>query len=170
VSVCLIASLWTPAGAWAAGDDGCAGARRFAQEFYDWYVTILERRDGTSWQVTKRERGAAFAAQLAQALDEDQAASAQNADEIVGLDFDPFLATQEPEDRYRAGRATRKDDRCRVEVFGLRKGKRVRSKPDVVPELEPNGDRWRFVNFHYPQGEDLLGVLKQLREDREKSK
>ncbi len=87
----------------------------------------------------------------------------------MGLDFDPFLATQEPEDRYQVGKATARNGRCRVEVFGLRNGKGVRPKPDVVPELERSGQRWRFVNFHYPEGEDLLGVLKRLAEERGKN-
>jgi len=154
----------------AAGDGGCGAARKFAQEFYDWYVTILERRNGTAWQVTQRERGTSFSPQLARALDADEAASAANAEEIVGLDFDPFLASQDPEDHYQVGKAMVKDGRCHVEVFGLRKGKRVRAKPDLVAELEREGDRWRFVNFHYPEGEDLLGVLRKLAEERVKGR
>lgn len=166
VSLALVASLPAPASARPADAD-CAGARAFVQEFYDWYVTILEHRDGTAWQLTRRERGASFSPRLAKALDEDEAAAARSPDEIVGLDLDPFLASQETEDHYRAGRATAKAGRCRVEVFGLRNGEPVRAKPDVVPELERRGRSWRFVNFHYPEGEELLGVLKRLADERE---
>src|SRR5512146_990329 len=89
--LCLAACLLMPASTQAA-EDGCAGARAFVQEFYDWYVTILERRDAPAWQITHRERGRSFSPLLAKALDEDEAAAAKSPDEIVGLDFDPFLA------------------------------------------------------------------------------
>ncbi len=149
LSLCLVASLSPPGAARAEGTSGCVDARRFTRQFYDWYVTILTDRDATAWQLTRRERGASFSPQLAKALDEDEAAAARSPDEIVGLDWDPLLASQDPDHRYRAGKAAGgKDGRCRVEVFGLRNGKRVRPKPDVVPELERSGSGWRFVNFH----------------------
>lgn len=43
------------------------------------------------------------------------------------------------------------------------------SSTDVVAELVLQDGHWTFVNFHYPDGSDLLTVLKLLREGRQKS-
>jgi hypothetical protein len=102
------------------------------------------------------------------------AAAAKNSDEIVGLDFDPFLNTQDPCNRYEVGKAIAKGNSYWVEVYGICSGKRS-AKPDVWPEVVRVNGHWRFANFHYehqageyPDSADLLGILKTLRQDRQK--
>jgi hypothetical protein len=155
-----------------AGGHDCSGAREFTQSFYDWYVTILSRRDSPPWLVARHERGASFTEELTRALDEDAAAQAKEPDGgyMVGLDFDPVVASQDPEDHYRVGTTSRKGAACWVEVRGLRQGSALRDQPDVLPELVHRGGRWRFANFHYPNGGDLLSTLGRLRSDREKKR
>ena len=116
----------------------------------------------------------AFSPELRKALKDDLAASRKNKDEIVGLDFDPFLNTQDPSHRYVIGIVTMKDGSCLANVHGIDGGKR-REKPDVTAKLESQDGRWAFVNFLYTQNEkpedaDLLAVLKALRESREPGK
>ena len=104
---------------------------------------------------------------------EDAAASAKVKDEIVGLDFDPFLNTQDPSPRYVLGNVTAKDDKCSAEIFGVTGGKREKDV-SVLPELAFTNGHWIFENFHYPkpehpEDENLLSVLKALRAGREKT-
>jgi len=105
--------------------------------------------------------------ELACALEADSAAQANALGEIVGLDFDPFLNTQDPYDRYAVGKVTRKGQRCLVDVYGVHSGKRS-DRPDVVPELVRRHGSWVFMNFHYPRERtDLLSILKRLRQKRQ---
>src|SRR5207244_1798701 len=102
------------------------------------------------------------------ALKQDLEESAKNPDEVVGLDFDPFLATQDPCERYEVGAATRKGKDFLVEIHGVCAGKK-HDKPDVIAELVPKGNSWVFANFRYPtERSDLLKVLKSLREELKK--
>ncbi|MGA2502201.1 MAG: hypothetical protein ABSH20_31040 [Tepidisphaeraceae bacterium] len=145
-------------------------ARDFAQKFYSWYVPIaLNEHAGPAWDFVLKQRSSSFSPELLRALREDSAAQAKSPGEIVGLDFDPFLDSQDPEDRYEVGKVTRKGDSYWVEVFGVRSGKRMEPAA-VLAELVRKNGHWTFVNFHYPDpnGSDLLSTLKLLREDRQK--
>jgi ribosomal protein L21E len=146
-------------------------ARDFAQKFYSWYVPIaLNEHAGPASDLALKHRSSAFSPELLRALKEDSAAQANSPGEIVGLDFDPFLNSQDPEDRYEVGKVTRKGDSYWVEVYGVRSGKRMEPVA-VLAELVRRNGHWTFVNFHYPgpHGTDLLSLLKRLREERQKS-
>jgi hypothetical protein len=85
------------------------------------------------------------------------------------LDFDPFLCSQDPAQRYLAGKTTRQGGACLVEI---RRSGHVAGRPDVVAELTYGDDRWTFVNFHYgksaySEDENLLATLKTLQRDRQ---
>lgn len=106
--------------------------------------------------------------ELARALKEDFEAQSREKDEIVGIDYDPFLNSQDPCERYEVGKATRQGANYRVEVYAVCGGKK-HDKPDVIAELAPKGGSWVFANFHYPgENTDLLRVLKELRQQRRK--
>ena len=146
-------------------------AKHFAQEFYSWYVrTAQNEHAAPAWDFALKHRSSAFSPELLRALKEDSAAQANSPGEIVGLDFDPFLASQDPEDRYEVGKVTQKGKSYWVEVYGVRSGKRIEPAAVLAELLRRNG-HWTFVNFHYPgpYGNDLLSILKLLREDRQKS-
>ena len=139
----------------------------FVQSFYDWYAPRAFK-DGPETAV--RHKSAVFAPDLLSALKRDFAAQQKSPGELVGLDFDPFLNSQDPDGRYQLGSVTVKDAACWADVYGVTSGNK-RAKPDVVPELKFQNGQWVFVNFHYGkgrQGEDinLLGTLKQLERDR----
>ncbi len=146
-------------------------ARDFTQEFYSWYVrTAQSEHAAPAWDFVLKHRSSSFSPELRLALKEDSAAQDKSPGELVGLDFDPFLASQDPEDHYEVGKVTRKGDSYWVEVYGVRSGKRMEPAA-VLAELVRKNGHWLFVNFHYPgpNGSDLLSLLKRLREERRKS-
>lgn len=148
-----------------------AACRKAVQEFYNWYVPRMMREVRVSARdqaLMTRPRN--FSPELRRRLAEDGAAAAKSPDEIVGLDFDPFVNSQDPASRYVAKRVYRVGNGYRVEVHGVIDGK-ANAKPDVIPELAQSRGRWTFVNFHYPaEGAepktDLLNVLRVLRNSR----
>jgi hypothetical protein len=139
---------------------------RFVQGFYDFYLPRLAS-GAAEWDAIKRERGASFSPELLAALDQDAAAAAASPDEIVGLDFDPFLATQDPCEHYEVGPESPAGPNHRVEVFAVCGGTRELT-PSVVAEIAQRGEAWVFVNFHYPgEQTDLLRVLAELSAGRD---
>jgi Protein of unknown function (DUF3828) len=142
--------------------------REFVQAFYNWYVPVTGQNNPVAaWDVALKDRSALFSPELLRLLKEDSAARAKAVGDIVGLDFDPFLSSQDPGQRYEVGGITQKGAAWLVEITDVRNGKKI-EKPCVVVELSHQDGRWLFVNFHYEDG-DLLTTLRLLREDREKS-
>jgi hypothetical protein len=164
--VILLGLLLLSASAAWADEAGQKRAAVFAQKFYDWYVPIaLKPGKGDASDVAIAKRGALFDPPLLKALKEDSEAQAKTPDDIVGLDFDPFLNSQDPDDKYVVGAVTESGGLYLVDVYGLRKGKREK-KTSVVAELKPVKDSFVFTNFRYGTDGDLVGVLKQLADDR----
>jgi hypothetical protein len=103
-------------------------------------------------------------------LRQDSEAQRKVGGDIVGLDFDPFLACQDCPWRYVVEKTAIKDDRCWAEVHGIWEEKET-AGPNVTAELQRKDGRWVFANFHYPnperpEFENLLSLLKSLREYR----
>ena len=142
--------------------------QEFVQSFYDWYVpTALVDNPTPAWIRAIREKKTVFSPQLASALEEDFSAQNKSLGDIVGLDFDPFLYTQDPGERYVVGSIAESSHGYLVEIHQVKAGKK--SEPaDVVVELSGDAGHWCLVNFHYAQGKDLLTILKSLRRTREK--
>lgn len=146
--------------------------RNFVQGFYDWYVPkALKEGSGHAWDLALKNKGYVFSSEVSRLLKEDSEAQAKVAGEIVGLDFDPFLNSQDLGERYVVGDVTPKDDSYWAEVYAIRSGNKS-EKPVAVPELVFKDGRWLFVNFHYgksdhPERENLLSILKSLRKRRQ---
>ena len=141
----------------------------FTQAFYKWYVP-----QGAHFEAAIRDSAGLFAPELLTALRADLEAQARNADEVVGLDWDPFLASQDPCESYRVARATRQGDAFLVDVYGVCRGA-TRSlapdTPDVIAELATRDGSWVFVNFRYPrEATDLVTTLARLRGARDSSR
>ncbi|HUN58157.1 MAG TPA: hypothetical protein VMU41_08580, partial [Candidatus Binataceae bacterium] len=148
-------------------------AHSFVQRFYDWYVPeALSRSFVSPEELALKQRNSDFAPQLAAALREDLAAQAKSPDEIVGLDFDPFLNSQDPCEHYKVGTITRKGGTYTVRVYAVCSDKQ-RNAPDVAAELSHWRNGWQFINFRYPnlvkpypRNANLLSILKALRAQR----
>jgi hypothetical protein len=133
--------------------------RVFVEEFYAWYVPrALSDDTAAGWHNTLRSIHSDISPKLARLLEEDSAAQAK-CKEIVGLDFDPFLYTQEPAEHFEVGGVTQAGEHYRADIYRVESGKRS-EKPDVIAEFMRKGNRWFFVNFYYSGGADLLSVLK----------
>jgi hypothetical protein len=142
--------------------------RAFVQSFYDWYVpTSRQVSADRPSALVLRERPSAFDPNLAGELKEDSDAQAKAPGDIVGLDFDPFLAAQDPCERYEVLDVRKDAQNYRVSVRG-RGGCETHEEPDVDAEIISRDGTWLFTNFHYPRsgGTDLLTTLKKLRDDR----
>ena len=159
----------------AIAADPAAGCGQFVQKFYDWYVArekalnkAKSRKD--VMEVAMKEKRSCFSPELLAALQEDVAAAHKDPGEIVGLDFDPILASQEEPEKYEVGEVRAKGEHYLVDLFGYLEGKKD-AKPTVVAELVSKNGQWIFTNFHY-EGDtsNLVDVLKQLKKDREQTK
>ena len=145
-----------------------ASCRTFVQNFYDWHVAHQ-----TNFETAMRWKRSVLSPQLRDALLEDLAASRKNANETVGLDFDPFVNSQDPAPLYRVGKTTVNAGSCFAEVHGVPSDRK--DQPDVTAELRPENGSWRFVNFHYgsdngAENENLISILRRLKRDREQAK
>lgn len=146
---------------------------QFVQKFYNWYVArekALTRANSHNdvMEVAMREKRSSFSPELLKALQEDVAAAHKDPGEIVGLDFDPILNSQEEPERYVVGEVHAKGDHYLVDVFDFLEGKKS-AKPWVVPELVSKNGQWIFTDFHYEKS-NLVSVLEQLKRDRDKDK
>jgi len=153
----------------AHADDAAlaASGREFVQKFYDAYVPqALAENSVPASQFAIDHLSDSFAPELLAALKDDAAAEAKSSDEIVGLDFDPFLNSQDPAERYEVGSVTQQGARYLVEVYPVMSGKRS-ADPIVVVELAYENGHWLFMNFRYPGDDDLRTVLRLLKASRE---
>jgi len=152
-------------------DSPSESARRFVQNFYDWYAPGAVKASSGNREFNWRTKAVDFDPTLFRALREDEDAQA-NAKEIVGIDFDPFLSSQDPCVPYKAQKVVRKGDHYFVDVDAECENVTT-ERPTVTAELAERSGRWVFVNFHYPDpkpaGSDLLSILKENRKDRQGS-
>lgn len=148
--------------------DSARVARETVARFYAWYVPAAQRA-GADMRAL-RDRRWHFNPSLVTALRADSTATVANPGEVVGLDMDPFLNSQDPCNRY-APTAVRRDGATfLVDVVGSG-GCASHREPDVTVRVAFRGTTPVFVNFLYPKpaNDDLLGVLKQLASDRAKN-
>ena len=139
----------------------------FVRSFYGWYAPLASKDNGTpGLERTLTDKRSSFSAQLLGKLQEDVRAQAAAKGEIVRLEFDPFLASQDPCVKYQVGKVTKKGTAYLVDVYSLCGGRRERI---VEAEVVSKNGRWIFVNFHYPlMKSDLLSELALTQADRHK--
>jgi hypothetical protein len=136
--------------------------REFVQEFYKWYVPkALSDNPTGAWNLALKYRNSAFSRELAELLREDSVAQAK-CGELVGLDFDPFLNSQDPAESYEVAGIDQKGEHYRANIYSVQSSKRS-EKPRVSADLLERDSHWVFVNFFYPDGGNLLAILKSPR-------
>lgn len=146
----------------APTDQSC---RSFVQSFYDWYLPRASR-SAEAYPTTLKTKSQLFSPTLIQVLKQDYAASQANPNEVVGLDFDPFLNSQDPSPQFKVTAAKVQRTKCSAEVHGITDGV---NNEEVHPELNFVNGTWQFTNFRYEQNSDLLSLLKSLKADRQKA-
>ena len=139
-----------------------ASVHRFVQGFYDWYLPRVFNGKGDPEMDALKSKTSVFSPELRQALMEDRAAQSKDPSEVVGLDFDPFLNSQDPAKRYSVGKVEHKGQSWLVTVYSSYSTK----EPAVTAQVEKGRQGFRFTNFLYGKGENLLGTLRKLKHDR----
>jgi hypothetical protein len=141
-------------------------ARAVVARFYAWYVPVAKRTPEADMRSLKDARWH-FDPALAKALRADVAAAARSPDEIVGLDMDPFLNSQDPCDRYAPIGVRYQSGNYFVAVRGSG-GCAAHTAPDVTVQLVFRGGNAVFVNFLYSgkPKDDLLSLLATLAASR----
>jgi hypothetical protein len=164
---CLVLAAATPAVAQRPQQPSTRALPQYVQRFYDWYVPRAHQRTQhpAYWEALSFK--ASFLAHpLLRALRADSAAQAHAPGEQVGLDFDPFVNSQDPCERYEVGATTHRNQSYWVEVHGICGGRR-HPTPDVTVDVVLVNQAWVFVDFHYPNMHtDLLAVLQTLHQAR----
>lgn len=148
-------------------DSAARGVRQFATGFYDWYIKVAVDADRFKILATQEMRRS-LTQELLQALMQDyEAQSRDNSGYIVGLDFDPFLAAQDPCDRYEVRTVVKRGESYWAEIHGVG-GCEAHNGPDLYAEVTSRNGAWVFTNFYYPGpfAQDLLSLLKKLHRDR----
>ncbi len=163
---CAVAALlgasmisgWALAAPAAKPDDASEqSARLFVQRFYDWY---LQRVLAASEQQQKspkakdfgfidgvRQRPTWFSAELRRLLEEDMVAARRCSSEQVGIDWDPFLETQDPSPAYTASKVERTPQGFRVSVDFHDKQTGVVETPMAQADISFVDRHWIFVDF-----------------------
>jgi len=148
--------------------------RKFVQAFYDWYLS-KDAASGNlstpSMDAVLKRKANVLSPELYRRLKEDSDAQEKCQGEICGLDFDPFLNSQDASLHFKAVIVTRKGSSYWVDVFGIESGKR---REHVIPELMQENGHWIFMNFHYGKNKwtddsNLLSILKSLSDERQKN-
>jgi len=143
--------------------------RKFVQDFYEWYVPMSARSHSEdASNIALKKRSSAFSAELLKALKEDALASSKSPGEIVGLDWDPFLNSQEQIERCVIGNISSKNGSFRVDIYDILGGKKDK-KPNIIAEVKQENGHWIFVNFWNPDGGNLLSELRELSKSRKKT-
>ncbi len=117
-------------------------AQKFVQGFYDWYLN-----QKTPFEMAVKEKKSDFDPTLLKLLKEDLEASAKSPGEIVGLDFEPFLNTQDPGEKYVVGNAASQGETSfRVEIFRINAGKKGNRGRSTRHQLTLDARFRRLVN------------------------
>jgi hypothetical protein len=160
----------------ALRSEDVSSCRRFAQDFYSWYLPLIhQRRNYPTSDIAIQRKATVFEPALLRALKVDSVAQRRANGEIVGIDFDPFVGSDGAEN-YELRKAYLHGDRCLVEVWQTPPNDNSwkPAKPDVIAELSKQAGHWQFRNFFYPDANgsngnsDLISALAWWREARGK--
>jgi hypothetical protein len=162
MAVLGVSLIMAPTSAPAAGNPSASavvvlaaseeGAKAFVQGFYDWYVGKIlaaskkKSGGGYGFDDALKQRPDWFSPELKRLLLEDVAASSRCKDEVVGLDWDPFLESQEDPGSYVVSKVEKIPQGFRVSVNDRKIPKGDRN-PVAQADVAFVGGRWIFVDF-----------------------
>jgi hypothetical protein len=131
-------------------DSQADSVRRFVQQFYDWYVPlVVPHRPDQNVDSTVQLRDAFLDTALVRELDEDLAAKKKAPPgELEGINFDPFLNSQDPCPRYVAGLAQRGERDYFVDVRPDCGASAYQPK-HFIAVVRPYDRSFRFADFQF---------------------
>jgi hypothetical protein len=140
---------------------------QFVERLYDWYVPLTQgKSSGPAWNLVLTQEASSLDLELLRALRADSAAQSQTVGETTGVDFDPFLNTQDPCEHYEVGGLSRRGEVHVVDVHAVCSGTRS-DRPVVAVEVVSHSGSWVIRNVRYPDTQgDLLAILGRLAEER----
>jgi hypothetical protein len=140
-------------------------AAKFVRSFYAWYLPAASAmKEEPAWRQILTARRSALDSNLAEALATDLAAQEKVDGEIVGLDFDPFLDSQDPCEHYYVRDVSQRAGTFLVRVIS--KCENTSSHASFVVIVRKKSERWVICNLDYGGGVDLLDVLSRLKANR----
>ena len=149
--------------------DEAKSLQQFVQAFYDWYVPIANKpTNGPSFHIALKQRPELFNPELLKALQADLNSQAKSPGEIVGVDWDPFLNAQDPEQQYKVGSIQQSRAGFWVNIHAINSGE-MSKIANVIAEVSKVDGHWIFNNFRSPRGIDLLSSLAHFRKQRNKT-
>ena len=142
-------------------------AKDFVKKFYEVYL----KQKGDLLTASLRNQKSSLSPELYALLREDVQANQKAKGEIVGLDFDPFLAGNDPGDIYKTNQIQTKPQSWWVQVLGFYKGQNTPCCEAWVEVVSEKGNL-QISNIHYPEwgsipeNENLKSMLKSLAKER----
>jgi len=134
--------------------------RHFVQDFYNWYAPLVLKTDtDIAWERLLKEKPLVLDSNLIHLIGNDYREQAKAKGVIVGIDFDPFLNSQDPSATYVAGKVSGNENVFRVEVRERRSDGGA-DNAELVAEVSRINGKWRFTNFYYGKNRDLVSILK----------
>jgi hypothetical protein len=129
------------------------------QRFLDWYGPHAAQATDPAWARAVLPGGAPLTPDLIAALSADLEAKRAFKGEAVGLDFDPFLNTQDPCERYSANASRVASDTVFVPVTA-QCGPTAQTHRIATMVLVQRGARWLIADVRYPTGRSLVAMLR----------
>jgi hypothetical protein len=164
--------------------------RAFVQNFYDWRISLIvdmfcsnslkgthasqeainsqeeECRVASAYRNTvKLSLDQVLSPKLLHYLEREEAVQAKEED--AGLDFDPYLNTQDPSPKFVVDSVRIDSNHCDAIVHGYDQGEK---REEVMPKLSETNGRWIIEDFHYkfnqndgkpPQNDDLIHMIRE---------
>jgi hypothetical protein len=132
--------------------------RLFVEEFYNWYVPLTQNNhESPSWRIALGERAKDFSPLLIKLFEKSFSAQ-DKCEDLVGLDFDPFLDSQDPSPSYGIGNVKKNRSGYLIEIYNTLDEKKYEKRKIIISLHNTNGN-WIFSNFFYKDKENLLKIL-----------
>ena len=134
-------------------------AQRAVQRFYDWYVPRQEHAGGPdTWMVALTRGPLQVDPELVRWFRIDSTAQARAKGEIDGIDWDPFLASQDPCKAYTTAPPIIEGVRVYIPVHC-----RGQKAPAVLVEVRHVKTGWMIVEWRNPKSrEGIIPAIRRL--------
>jgi hypothetical protein len=151
-----------------AAADASPQVRKFVKDFYAWYLPKVERdTDPLTLIGLFKAHGNPIDDLLLAKLARDYEAQSRSPDDVVGIDYDPFLGGQDTCQGYTPERI-RHDGKGLYRVVIFSRCWKTYSEDLTLLIYQKKSGEYKIRNVLYPEGGNLLLGLDDLQKEREK--